>query len=184
MRRALAATLPGLFSLCVYAQSVPDARQISRTRERGLLSLNRGPGDPVIEEVISIYDGSNLWAYNTKTNEYRVYVVPNLPRDSRPEDADLYEGIAIWRHADEVFAGSKLLRQESIAIAGGSVECFVIQATHESDTTTLWIDKSKFHVLRMEGAGSSEVFSTVKLDEPLSDDLFKFKPPASAKKLK
>jgi len=52
-----------------------------------------------------------------------------------------------------------------------------------SEAVTLWIDKKTFHVLRIEGSGASEVFSTVKLNEPLSDDLFKFEPPAGARKL-
>lgn len=147
----------------------------------GILSLNRTPGDP--EEALMVYDGSNLWAYNPKSNEYRDYVVPHLPRDSRPEDMDLYTGIGIYRHAVQLWGTPKLLKEESIAAAGGTVDCFVVQAVYGADLATVWIAKDTFHVLRVEGPDFSQVFRTVKLDEPLSDDFFKFEPPPGAKKL-
>ncbi len=96
------------------------------------------------DELLTVYDGTNLWAYNPKSNEYRVYVVPNLPRDSRPEDTDLYMGIGPYRHATEVWGSPKLLSEEKISFAGGTAECFVLQAVQGSESMKLWIDKHNF----------------------------------------
>jgi outer membrane lipoprotein-sorting protein len=151
-----------------------------------LLTLIADPSKPVVDEAITVYDGSKMWVYVPKSNEYRVYAVPKLPRDSRPEDADLFMGIGPYRHAVEAFAPGHFLREERIA-SGGTADCFVIEATGPGAGALLWIDKNNYHVLRVdsaaEGYGSSQVFKTVKLNEPLSDDLFKFVPPPGATKL-
>lgn len=151
-----------------------------------LAALRGQSSEPVIEEAMTVYDGSNLWAFNPKANEYRVYIVPNLPRDSRPADADLYMGIGPYRHASEVYSNSKFVRDDTLATGGALAECYVIEAT--STQQLLWIDKKSHHILRVDssarGIGTvSIVFKTVRLDEPLSDELFKFKPPPNARKL-
>jgi outer membrane lipoprotein-sorting protein len=142
--------------------------------------------DSVIDEIVTVYDGSNLWAFNPKANEYRVYAVPNLPRDSRPEDADLYMGIGSYRHASQVFGNSKFVREDRVDAGGGPADCYVLETA--STQQLLWVDKKSHHVLRVDSSapeiGSvSMVFKTVRLDEPLSDDTFKFKPPPNARKL-
>ena len=46
-----------------------------------------------------------------------------------------------------------------------------------------WVDKRTFYVLRLEHPGGTTTFQTVKMNEPLSDDLFKFVPPEGSRKL-
>jgi outer membrane lipoprotein-sorting protein len=156
-----------------------------RTEMKGsFLNIGVQPDEGIPEEMLDVYDGSNLWVYVPKTNEYRVYVTPDLPRDGSPEATDLYMGIGLYRHAGEFGGQPKFLREERIAAGGGTADCFVIERPLQGTASmTLWIDKHNFNVLRVDGSDASEVFRTVKLDEPLSDDLFKFEPPPGAKKL-
>jgi len=122
----------------------PETKQTSRSHLRfafrapdkyraeakgGLLNLDRQPGDPVIEELLTVYDGANLWVYNPKSNEYRVYVVPQLPRDSRPEDIDRLLGIGVYHRAAELWAAPTFLREESIAVGRETTDCLVVQAS-------------------------------------------------------
>jgi outer membrane lipoprotein-sorting protein len=161
-----------------------------RTEMKGAaFALGRDASEPVIDELVSVYDGSNLWAYNPKANDYRVFIVPDLPRDARPEDADLYEGIGMYRHAVEALGKAQFLREDRMAVGSGTADCFVIESAGPGGAI-LWIDKNTYHVLRMDGkgesrdSGSSMVFKVVKLNEPISDDLFKFVPPPGARQLR
>lgn len=157
----------------------PDKYRVQM--EGAPLNQDRDPSDPVVDEGIAVYDGANLRAYNPKSNEYRVYVAPHLPRDSSPEAVDLYMGIGMYRRPDgfPFLARAQFLREDRATTESGSVDCFVI-GDRES---ALWIDKRTYHVLRMDGDGVSQVFKVIKLDEPVSDDLFKFVPPLGSKKL-
>jgi outer membrane lipoprotein-sorting protein len=155
-----------------------------RTEMKGdFLSSDRDPAEPIIDDVVTIYNGSNLWAYNPKSNEYRVYTVPNLPRDSRPEDVDIFMGIGPYRHASDVWRGARYLRQESVSVDGSKADCVVIEADASQGDTTLWIDQKNYHVLRLDIASSSLVFNSVKLNAPIAAEVFKFVPPPDARKL-
>jgi outer membrane lipoprotein-sorting protein len=45
------------------------------------------------------------------------------------------------------------------------------------------VDQQRFLILREDDAGSSSVFTTIKLGQPLPDELFEFKPPPGARKI-
>jgi outer membrane lipoprotein-sorting protein len=63
---------------------------------------------------------------------------------------------------------------------------YVVQVTPKdhSPVQTWWIDKANYHVVRIDDDESSIVFTTIKLNEPLPNDLFKFTPPPGAKKIR
>ena len=63
--------------------------------------------------------------------------------------------------------------------------CYFVKVTPKyiSTVQTWWIDKASYHVVRVDDDDSSVVFTTIKLNEPLPDDLFKFTPPPGAKKV-
>jgi outer membrane lipoprotein-sorting protein len=147
------------------------------------LAPGMSKGGPAIDEAVMVYDGSKLWAYSPKSNEYRVYVAPQLPRDSSPPAADLYMGIGLYRRADQTFSRARLLREETISADGGKADCFVLTQDPPGRSGTLWIEKNTYHVLQMGDASGMAVFKNVKLNDPLSDDLFKFKPPRGARKV-
>ena len=77
---------------------------------------------------------------------------------------------------------SKVLREESMTLEGSGIECYVIEITGPEGTETWWADKARYRILRQDRPDSSVVFTTVKINEPLSEDLFKFEPPPGAKK--
>jgi hypothetical protein len=64
-----------------------------------------------------------------------------------------------------------------------------LRRTRNSFMNSWWIDKSRFVVLRddQKGAldptveGSTTLWTTTKLNEPIPDDLFVFKPPPGAR---
>ena len=92
-----------------------------------------------------------------------------------------------WRYRDatDFTAGSKFLREEAVEYAGAKVDCYVLTAAQRRGgvTYTWWVDKQNFRILREDSPGSSVMFKSVKLDEPLPDSLFKFVPPPGARKI-
>jgi outer membrane lipoprotein-sorting protein len=77
---------------------------------------------------------------------------------------------------------ARFLREETISPVGDdAVECYVLH--FELIGATVWVDKRRFYLLREDTASSSTIFKSIKLGEPLSDDPFKFEPPAGARKL-
>lgn len=140
---------------------------------------------PGAKNLLNIYRGRSLWIYSSDFNQYRKYSAPNLPRDSGPDAIDLYAGAGMFRHATELFMSPHFLREDRLAIGGGTADCYVLQAGEGGSSATVWIDKNRNVVLRMdsnaEGATASITYSIVKLNQPNSGDLFDFKPPAGAK---
>lgn len=65
------------------------------------------------------------------------------------------------------------------------MDCYVVQSSEGGNTTTVWIDKSRHVVLRMDsnadGATAGVAYTIVELNQPNTGDLFDFKPPAGAK---
>ena len=90
-----------------------------------------------------------------------------------------------YRSAPNFTAGAKFLREEEIEVASVKIACYVLTfspSLHEP-AVTWWIDKDRYVVRRSEQAGTTTVFTTVKLGEPLAPELFQFVPPPGAKKL-
>jgi outer membrane lipoprotein-sorting protein len=126
------------------------------------------------EKMNLIYDGSTLWVYLPKSNRYT-----SVPSDQlAPRDRMMGTIEGVFEGAGE----PRLLREETIAFDGdAAVECYVIR--FEPGGATSWIDQRRFIILREDTPASSTIFKTVKLNEPLSDDLFKFTPPEGAAKI-
>ncbi len=139
-----------------------------------------------------VHDGSNLWVYMPKANQYS-----SIPGDKLTADApgDLGDGrpefmdhSMMWRYrgAQDFANGAKLIRQETIDFGGKKLDCYVLQVVPTSgefrnkEPYTWWVDKSGYRILREDSPGSSDMFKVIRLNEPLSDDLFKFTPPPSA----
>ncbi|HTA69548.1 MAG TPA: hypothetical protein VK776_14765 [Bryobacteraceae bacterium] len=89
-----------------------------------------------------------------------------------------------YRHAEDFTKGAKFLREESIEITGAKIACFVLTVAPSGKLEyTWWVDKQKYRVLREDDAGNRAVFTSIRLNEPIRDELFKFEPPPGAKKL-
>ncbi len=154
------------------------------------LLASRAPGKyrtegafPGMEEQVHVYDGVNLWIYSPKENRYQ-----SIPGDQiTPAPGGLGEGpeflmSGIRSIASQAMNG-KLVREENLGVGGSDTACYVIEATFEGQPETLWIDKKRFLILRKDTADSKVTFTTVKLNQPLPDELFKFDPPPGAKKI-
>ena len=143
--------------------------------------------DPSFDGVTAIYDGSTFWIYDPKRNEYRTdrNTVDDPGRNPSPSKVINAEGLGQYVRLVERFDDGHLVREETITNGSGNrAECFVIE---KNPGMLMWIDKSNYHVLRVEqseydGSRSTTVLR-VKLNEPLSDDLFKFAPPPGARSL-
>jgi hypothetical protein len=57
-----------------------------------------------------------------------------------------------------------------------------VPAPRDPAAYTWWVDKKNSRILREDHAGSSAVFTTIQLNDPVSDDLFKFTPPMARRK--
>jgi outer membrane lipoprotein-sorting protein len=147
--------------------------------------------DSAFAEAVIVDDGSTVWFYLPKSNQYTSFPASELTNDApgdlgdlRPEAVD-YAMMSRYRDAGDSSNGAKLLREEALEIAGAKVDCFVIQVPpHRGAAVYLWwIDKKSNRILREDHAGSSSLFTTITLSEPVPDSLFIFTPPPNAKKI-
>ena len=145
-----------------------------------------GQGD----EMLIVYDGSFLWFYIPKSNQYGSVPAGNLRADDPGDSGDMRpefvrEVTNAFSRLAESSKDAKLLREDALQIEGNKAACYVVSFTDKENrgSVTVWIDEKNFHLLRLETPEGTATYSVDKLDEPLSDDLFKFTPPAGAKKI-
>jgi hypothetical protein len=81
--------------------------------------------------------------------------------------------------------GARVLREEAVRLAGAIVDCWVVSLPQRKNGTayTWWVDKQLGRIVHEDDAGSSTRFTTIQLSGALPDDLFRFAPPAGARKL-
>lgn len=140
--------------------------------------------------VLTVHDGSNLWMYMRDSNQYGVISADKLtadaPGDLGDASPEAMDHFIMWRYRGAAdFAGNaKFLREETIEFSGARVDCYVVALFPNGKTAyTWWVAKSRYVILREDDAGNSAVFKTIKLNEPLADDLFQFVPPPGARKI-
>jgi outer membrane lipoprotein-sorting protein len=153
------------------------------------------PGAPAGEsdlgESLAVDDGTTLWFYFSKPNQYGSIPATALTADApgdlgdaRPEAMDHF---MMWRYraAADFPDQAKFLRDESIGIAGNKIDCYVVTVSPQrrGPSYTWWIDKTRNVVRREDNANSSTIFTSIKLNEPIRDELFKFEPPPGAQKV-
>jgi len=147
-------------------------------------NLDRADGS--FDQTVLVRDGSSAWWYHPRTNEYATFTSDQLPNKGDPES---FVVLAIGRFRDVSSSSGHFLREETLEINGAKVPCYVVSlpvAIPDSETSvhTWWVDEKSSHVVRDDDdEGSSVMFATVKLNEPLPDDLFRFVPPAGGHKL-
>jgi outer membrane lipoprotein-sorting protein len=150
--------------------------------------FSEGMGPFGMGQGLILHDGSTLWFYTAQTNQYGSIpgekLSPNAPGDLGDVRPGAMDYFMMWRYrgAADSAGDAKLIRQEAIDFDGRKVECYVI-GVHPTRVSvpdaveyTWWIDKNRNRVLREDTDESSAVFRVIRLNEPLSDDLFKFTP--------
>jgi outer membrane lipoprotein-sorting protein len=147
-------------------------------------NLDRADGS--FDQTVLVRDGSSAWWYHPRTNEYAAFTSDQLPDKGNPET---FVALAIGRFREADSSSGRFLRQETLEINSARVPCYVVSlpvTVPEAGTSihTWWIEEKSSHIVRDDDdEGSSVVFATVKLDEPLPNDLFRFVPPPGAHKL-
>ena len=140
--------------------------------------------------AVIVDDGATIWLYFPQTNQYNSIPVSTLTdaaagdlRDLRPESQD-DSAMSRYRSADSS-QESKYLRDEAIEYSGAKTDCYVLSVAKlkGGPAHTWWIEKKSYRILRDDDAEASVVFSTIKLGQPISGDLFKFVPPEGAQKI-
>ncbi|HEX5228042.1 MAG TPA: hypothetical protein VFW44_10045 [Bryobacteraceae bacterium] len=135
-------------------------------------------------EMVLVYDGSSLWFYVPKGNQYGSISADKIANadddlaDARPEAFDGFV-MGTYRHASDSGAEAKFLREETIQLGDKGVECYVLSVAG----STWWVDKDRNSVVRQEQDGTIVTFETIKLGEPLPADLFRFVPPPGATRI-
>jgi len=142
-------------------------------------------------EALSVDDGATLWFYFPKLNQYGSFPASALTADAPGDLADArpqaMDNFMMWRYraAADSLDRAKFMREESIEIAGTKIDCYVVMVSPQKRESiyTWWIDKTRNLILREDHANSSTVFTSIKLNQPIRDDLFIFDPPPGAQKL-
>ncbi len=139
--------------------------------------------------LVMVFDGSAVSFYLPKTKQYGSIPASALNAndagdlgDLKPEAMDDFM-VSRYRSAADLVPGASFLREEGIDFGGAKVDCYVISVSLRGAAHTWWVDSKRYLILREYDAGSSSVFTTIKLGEPLPDELFKFEIPAGALKL-
>lgn len=138
-----------------------------------------------VGESVVVFDGSGAWFYLPESKQYFFMpvelMVGNDREDLRPEATDQY---TMWhfRRAEDLIGKAKFLREEMAEFAGAKVNCYVLSVS-DLGSDTWWIDTKGYRVVRQAYKGTTTVFTTIRLNEPLSDELFQFTPPPGAKKI-
>jgi len=162
----------------------------NRYRMEGALPGGMALDAAEFSQAVLVHDGSNLWFYLPKTNQYGSFSASQLTPDAGGDLGDLAPGfldqMMLGRYRDAAaFPVTSFLREEAVEFGGSKVACYVVTVSRSRNSTvyTWWIDKQTNYILREDNPGSSTVFTAIKINEPLADTLFRFDPPAGARKV-
>ena len=146
------------------------------------------PNDPDLDETVMIYDGSTLWFYLPKSNQYSSIPAEELASDPEgsahtPEATDRV-AMEKYRVAADFVDGAKVLREDEIEVAGARVGCYVVSVPEKRPGPyTWWVDKMSHRIMREVTADGSTIYTTIRLGQALPDNLFKFELPPGARKI-
>ena len=164
-----------------------------KSPSRYRMKMSGDMGDPELTKMVIVHNGSTLWTYTPETNEYDSTPAGELTNDAPGDLGDMapafQDHVMMWRYrgATDFVDGAKFLREEATEIGGAKVDCYVVTVSPKvggsRSVYTWWVDNQRSLILREEDVRSSTVFTSIKLDEPLPDDLFKFEPPPGARKI-
>jgi len=140
-----------------------------------------------VRPCLVIVDGENFFAYSKESK--------NFAEGKDAKEADLFmqlaRGVIDSMQAADANETATVLRDERLNVNQAPIDSWVVEIKDSDFTRTWWIDKRtdivwREDVVRVnEPAGSREnlTFKVASLDDPLPPDLFKFSPPAGAKKV-
>ena len=125
------------------------------------------------------FDGLKSWGYRPTLNIYAT-------GDASPLDADAM-GIGPFRDPLGDFQRQNgkaihLAQEERCATPEGERDCFLVELVYSYGRRRLWIEKTSYHVVRVEQFGSTYIFKKIELNTKLPDVTFRFTPPTDARR--
>ncbi|HEX3879450.1 MAG TPA: hypothetical protein VHW24_20850 [Bryobacteraceae bacterium] len=165
-----------------------DFRAPNRYRMQGDIP-GMASGSPESGDTIMLFDGSALWFYLPKSKEYFSISAADVASDPEsslhtPQSTDAAV-LQRFRQADSFARTSHLLRSEALDIAGSKFNCYVVSVAipRAKKSFIWWIDRRTYRVLREDSAGNTSIYSSIKLNQSLPDELFRFDPPPGSTRL-
>jgi outer membrane lipoprotein-sorting protein len=144
--------------------------------------------NPNLDESVMIYDGSALWFYLPRSNQYASIPADKLAADDEgsahtPQATDQV-ALEKYRAAADFIDGAKFLREDEIETSGAKLSCYVVSVPEKwPGPYTWWVDKETHRIVREDKSDGSTAYTTIRLGERLPDTLFKFEPPPGARRL-
>jgi thiol-disulfide isomerase/thioredoxin len=189
-----------------------DRRTIYRTAIQGPGNLYRIDTRSAYGSYTLVSDGTSEWMYLAETKMYVERPVPQnwpgFPKIATAGDMELRNAWDMRTFLEADIAKSEhatMLPQETITIGGKSYSCYVVRATLDSDKEahsefTFWIDKKALVVRKRFTHSDSYLIATKEIHLPWHSEittvfpvtdfgsqtdmsLFRFTPPADAKKM-
>jgi outer membrane lipoprotein-sorting protein len=157
----------------------------SRTERRERYAAVEGKHRWEQDARMSVADGKYEWTYSSLTNRYSRRVQEPVGGGPLP--------MGYWIPDAEKVKRARLVREDSVTVDGLAVASYVVEIEHDfADRTpeTLWIDKSRYLVLKRERRTPplyimqriwTTTLSKVSINEPVPDAVFEFVPPPGAK---
>jgi outer membrane lipoprotein-sorting protein len=163
-----------------FAFKTPNLYRLERTGPNGSTEQS---------ESIIVYDGESLWIYDASEKEYESIPVSRLTAADSGDLAELrpeaMDHVMFWRYRNAMaFNHARLLRDETIPFDGRPSHCYVVEVAEKEGRLlyTWWVDKETYRILREDNSRSSSRFTIVRLGGELPVALFRFAPPAGARR--
>lgn len=165
----------------------------SRTERRERYAAVEGKHRWEQDSRMSVADGKYEWTYSSLTNRYTRHEQDPVGGGPLP--------MGYWIPDAEKVKRARLVREDSVTVDGLAVPSYVVEIEHDfadrivrgdrpEPPETLWIDKSRYLVLKRERRtppldAAQRIWTTtlskVGINEPVPDAVFEFVPPPGAK---
>ena len=144
------------------------------------------------DATLRVFDGQTVWDYRFASNEFTKQPQASYKRSETDVARDPVER---YEKLDVVGGQVRYLREEPLEIRGAKVDCYVVEEIPGPlGSTTYWIDKARYIVLREstvfnvrnpntgQAIHPTDVvtWNVSRINEPVPDALFRFVPPDGA----
>jgi len=163
-----------------------------RLEQESSVEIDGVPNNAPFGQMVIIGDGTDVWGISPALNQYTKHRPSDLPTIQawvKAAKSAVFDPPAVL----EKGVNSTLLREESLAIGGVNLDCFVIKliSADRPESTTFWVEKARFVIRRthseVSGAGTQGIdlsttteFPSVNIGAPAPAGTFVFTPSLSA----
>lgn len=173
------------------ASQVPNKFRLENENSN---EINGLPVEAFSPPMVIIGDGIDVWEESPTVNQYKKVRPSDLPTIQAWVKGTEKSVFDVPLMLEREIGNSTVLREESIALDGKAMDCFVIKLVlpDHPESTTLWVEKTRFLVrrIRLEQGPSADAqgrtgsitsdFPVVNIGAGLPDSTFVFTPPPGA----